>query len=65
MNHADGSYEQAWTKGDGSHGHANWNAAATPTIMMNNYNAGNSIGMGTEGTTVGVQVEAWWNENWW
>lgn len=27
MNHADGSYEQAWTKGDGSHGHANWNAA--------------------------------------
>ncbi len=45
--------------------HANWNAAATPTLIMNNYNAGNSLGMGTEGTTVGVQVEVWWNENWW
>ncbi|MDE3010613.1 MAG: carbohydrate porin [Pseudomonadota bacterium] len=45
--------------------HATWNNAATATIAANNYNQGNSIGMGNAGTTVGIQVETWWNEDWW
>lgn len=41
--------------------HAFWNRAATGAIAANT-NAGDNIG--THGTTVGVQVEAWWGKNW-
>ena len=45
--------------------HANWNAAATPTIAGNNYNSGNAFGSSTSGTTIGIQAETWFNEDWW
>jgi maltoporin len=44
--------------------HANWNTAAIPTIAMNN-NAGNTMGMNTSGTSFGIQIETWFNEDWW
>jgi len=46
--------------------HANWNDAARATIEANNNaSGGHTLGMGTAGTTVGVQAEIWWNEDWW
>jgi maltoporin len=43
---------------------ANWNNAATGTINANTGNP-NALGLVTENTSVGIQLEAWWGKNWW
>jgi maltoporin len=43
---------------------ANWNSASIATINSNNGGTSSSIGQTTSDTSFGLQLEAWWGNNW-